>query len=197
MLLQRHSNFRDPERLLIVISTEGEKTEKQYFERFKTETITALVLETPHGESSPLQVKQRLLSFLTLHPHLPSKSAWLVMDTDRHASHLPAILAEAKQVGFQVAISNPCFELWLWLHHFEVDLTLTTCRQLKRALDAINGFDFHSWNPAGNNQHREQVRTAIQRANQLTGTDTLPIPHFPGTNIASLAQQLLMQQARE
>ena len=40
---------------------------------------------------------------------------WCVFDTDNHV-HLSQAIAEARQGGIKVAVSNPCFELWLVLH---------------------------------------------------------------------------------
>ena len=40
---------------------------------------------------------------------------WCVFDTDAH-ENLPHAIEEARQSGIAVAVSNPCFELWLVLH---------------------------------------------------------------------------------
>lgn len=40
---------------------------------------------------------------------------WCVFDVDAHPNVKQAI-SEAQQSGIQVAVSNPCFELWLVLH---------------------------------------------------------------------------------
>jgi hypothetical protein len=45
---------------------------------------------------------------------------WAVFDRDLHPNYDEAVgLCEAKQVG--VARSNPCFEVWLILHHTDFD----------------------------------------------------------------------------
>jgi hypothetical protein len=40
---------------------------------------------------------------------------WCVFDVDAHPD-LKSAIAEARDAGIGVAISNPCFELWLVLH---------------------------------------------------------------------------------
>ena len=40
---------------------------------------------------------------------------WCVFDIDEHPN-VPQAVEEARQVGVEVAVSNPCFELWLVLH---------------------------------------------------------------------------------
>ena len=41
--------------------------------------------------------------------------AWCVFDMDSHP-HVARAIFEARQSGINVAVSNPCFELWLVLH---------------------------------------------------------------------------------
>ena len=42
---------------------------------------------------------------------------WVMIDVDRwNKSTLQEIAKEARQKGYRLAISNPCFELWLLLH---------------------------------------------------------------------------------
>lgn len=41
---------------------------------------------------------------------------WLVFDDDRRPGTRD-VVSEAAAAGIRVAVSNPCFELWLLLHH--------------------------------------------------------------------------------
>ena len=48
---------------------------------------------------------------------------WLALDVDRWPkTNLRSVCKDAKKRGFGLAISNPCFELWLYLHISENDL---------------------------------------------------------------------------
>lgn len=40
---------------------------------------------------------------------------WCVVDVDDHPN-LNSAIAEARDAGIEIAVSNPCFELWLVLH---------------------------------------------------------------------------------
>jgi hypothetical protein len=40
---------------------------------------------------------------------------WCVFDVDEHP-HIPDAKQQARDNGIELAISNPCFELWLLLH---------------------------------------------------------------------------------
>jgi hypothetical protein len=41
---------------------------------------------------------------------------WIVVDVDEYAHALERVIANAKSVGLAVALSNPCFEIWLVWH---------------------------------------------------------------------------------
>ncbi len=107
---------------MLIIATEGEVTEKQYFElfRLRSSRVQVKVLETGDGKSAPKHVVERLRSFrrefeLTKHDEM-----WLVIDTDRWPEQqLSEVAASATQLNIGLAVSNPCFELWLLLHHFD------------------------------------------------------------------------------
>jgi hypothetical protein len=201
MLLSRPQRLRDPFST-IVISSEGSKTEKQYFLPF-AKSVTIVIVEEDlenrsdpeavRSLSSPGAVRDRLLGFLEANSELPRDSAWLVMDMDRqHIPHFPEICTAAEKTGYSVALSNPCFELWLWLHHFDVDMNLNRCKLLKKSLgDRISGFDFSKWNPVENEKHRQQIDAAMERARNLSGSDSHPIPEFPGTHVPRLMERIL------
>lgn len=129
--------------------------------------------------------------------NLPEDTAWLIVDMDQQQKrHLPGICKEARQEGFNTAISNPCFELWLWLHHFEVDMNLTNATKLKRKLgDTISGFDTNNWNPIENPEHQKWISDAISRAKALPGSNTELMPQFPGTQLWRLVERIMEKSA--
>ena len=64
---------------------------------------------------------------------------WLMLDTDHwvESSHVPNfahVCAEAPKKGFQLAHSNPCFEIWLLLHVRALDAgeQFSTCADVLR-----------------------------------------------------------------
>jgi len=113
--------YRDAK--IIVIAAEGEKTERKYFESpiFRSTRVQVMVLETKEGHSAPKHVHRRLLEFARKTQLQTDDELWLVLDRDRWPEkQLAEVCAEALKVGknsAQLAVSNPCFELWLYLHH--------------------------------------------------------------------------------
>lgn len=116
----RQSNVIDPK--LIVIATEGEYSERQYFEelrlRFGRSSIHVEILNTTDNKSSPQHVLRRLDEFRKKYQIKRKRDElWMAIDYDRWGqAKLSEIAQLCEQKGFNLAVSNPCFELWLLLH---------------------------------------------------------------------------------
>lgn len=108
---------------LVIIATEGAITEKAYFEGlvsadgFPNSQVHVEVLATEAGESAPKKVIGRLNEFKRQYRLDQEDQLWLVVDKDRWPdAQLAEVAQQSHQKGYFLALSNPCFELWLWLH---------------------------------------------------------------------------------
>lgn len=120
----RRGSFRDPKPIILVV-TEGEVTEKEYLEGFVIACRNPRVqIEVKPGAGVPKTVVQYAKELKRAaekrakrekDDNLRYNKVWCVFDVDEHPN-----IADAKQTardnGIQLAISNPCIELWLWLH---------------------------------------------------------------------------------
>jgi hypothetical protein len=115
-LLDRIYNTRDAK--LFIIATEGAKTEKRYFEFFQDSRIKIEVLPTGSAnDSAPQHVIERLNEYSEQYDLGEEDSLWLVLDVDRWGpKNLSIVCRQATQKKYRLAISNPCFEVWLCLH---------------------------------------------------------------------------------
>lgn len=109
---------------LVVIASEDHYAVRQYFDFFRSPRIQFRVLETSDGQSSPQHVLNRLSEYMEEYEMAEGDQLWLVLDTDHwieagHIANLTKVVRESKQKGIEVAISNPCFDLWLLLHFAE------------------------------------------------------------------------------
>lgn len=86
-------------------------------------------------------------------------------------------------MGFELGLSNPCFELWLWLHENDANASLTDAKSLKNAL----AFDMHEWNK---DPKADWIREAVRRAEALPGSTAEPFPDNPGTQLGALFRHL-------
>jgi hypothetical protein len=124
----RNENVREQKRVFI-IATEGEKTEKIYFDYLKNNgflkfNVIIRVLNSKNGYSSPKQVLARLKDYIKKNKIDTKKDKlWLVIDRDRGSNRFKDIIEIYKicrkdNIGF--AFSNPCFELWFLIHKEDV-----------------------------------------------------------------------------
>ena len=120
---ERREAFRDAR--LVVIASEGKDTERIYFKALAKEyanpRVHVHVLERSEVEknnSSPEHVLKQLNDYKTQYALEADDELWLVVDkdswTDGMLSRVAAVCA--KDAAMNMALSNPCFELWLLLH---------------------------------------------------------------------------------
>lgn len=114
---------------------------------------------------------------------------WCVFDVEAPKPH--ARLSEAVQMardnGINVAISNPCFELWLVLHFADRDSWIDNgdCSSLRRQHDGSHGksLDGAAYMP--------QRREAIMRAKRLAALHASANRELPADNPSSGLYRLL------
>lgn len=103
---------------------------------------------------------------------------WCLFDVEwpKHHPNLNSAIALAKGKSINLAISNPCFEIWLILHHQSFDRFSDTgqAESLSRKLDKRAGksIDASSYMPLR--------KEAAQRASRLEARhvrDGTPFPH--------------------
>lgn len=123
----RRPAFRDP-RPVILVLCEGRKTEPTYLHGF-VQTWQNACLQVRYGKPNgvPFSLVQRAKQ---LKDHAAEEerqkneafiafdSVWCVCDVDDHP-RLREAMKLARDAGIEMAVSNPCFELWLLLHFRE------------------------------------------------------------------------------
>lgn len=128
---------------VVALLCEGLVTESMYFTQHSRRLRDKVMLE-PLSEAAgcdPLTIVGQAQVLLKEHARDIRRGRspqfdvlWCVFDVDEHHSLQEALQRAAKH-GINVAVSNPCFEIWLWWHHSdqtaEVDRTAIQrmCRQ--------------------------------------------------------------------
>jgi hypothetical protein len=122
----RRSGHRDAS--LIVIASEGQNPERQYFEdlvspeNYPNPRVYLEVIERDPGPSSPSHVLESLNKFRREYGLSAEDELWIVIDRDRWTPReLSTVCTQCRQKGYRTAVSNPCFELWLLLHVKQMD----------------------------------------------------------------------------
>lgn len=126
--LIRKGGFIDAEKLFI-LSYEGTVTEKKYFEDLRKSSlfnnsglIETISLKRPKDKGSdPINVKKLLQEAKKEFRFKTSDEFWLIIDRDLwetiHNHNFDKLVLDCKkEQNFFIAMSNPCFEIWLVLH---------------------------------------------------------------------------------
>ena len=126
--LIRPGGFEDAEKFYI-LAFEGTVTERKYFEDLRAseyfndsgqiETIS--LKKGPYDGNSPLDVKSLLSKTKREYNFRPTDEFWLIIDRDDweriHKIDIDQVVKDCRsERNFNMALSNPCFEIWLLLH---------------------------------------------------------------------------------
>jgi len=176
--------FRDDR--LFIVACDDTYAPKQYFEPFKLTRVHVNVVPTTDGTSSAPHVLARLMEF----EHEADDELWMLLDTDHctepsHVRTFTQALKEAREKGVSVALSTPCFETWLLLHHLEETKVtdLTNARKTEEVLRRVLG-DYDKTNLDPQHFTFGNVRAACERAERLARAAGHPdIPTAPGSQV--------------
>jgi hypothetical protein len=168
-LERSNGEFRDTK--LFLVGTDDRYAPKQYFEFFQFPNVQVRVIETPHGAPGHAwYALERLLEF----DFDDDDERWLVVDADHfikgtHLKEFVAALQRARQLGVKVALSRPCFEFWLLLHHWPAGSAtegLSDAGQVAEALRGVLG-EFNKTRLKREHFSLGKLAEAVRRAREL------------------------------
>jgi hypothetical protein len=188
----------DRDASLVIIASEDQYAVKQYFELFHSTKIQFQVLPTQDGRSSPQHVVDRLKGYMEEHQFGEGDRFWYVTDVDHwsqpaHIKKLVDVLRLCRQAKIDVALSRPCFELWLLLHFSDFPTAdLATCKPVIKLLREVIG---------GYNKARvfdlqfddDKVRQAITRSRAKFNPKKV-IPDNPQTALHLIIEDLMARR---
>ncbi|MEZ6086631.1 MAG: RloB family protein [Pirellulaceae bacterium] len=179
---------------------------------FCTKRIQYKILPTVDGNSSPRAVLERLNAYKEEYATEDGDELWICIDADHwirggHQAELSQVLQECRSKGYGIAISNPCFEVWLLMHFSDVDDRLILellgedpsgvvteeqrstlrCGSFEARLRQVAG-GYNKSNVARLQLTAQQVLQAGERARRMDGTSD--IPDCPGTRVYKLIDTL-------
>ncbi len=184
----------------VFIFTEGSVTEQRYFQEFIQYYVIPQarvnVINRESFLSSPGSVIDYVIKFeCKIRKNEPEISKnyvyWLVLDTDSWGGNLAMTVDEASQRRFEVAISNPCFEIWQLLHYQEAESVIAN-ESLLCSKSAINQA-IHAFNVSGLNKrdYFPKTKFAIENARILDVNPNHRLLPQIGTRVYLLVKLLL------
>lgn len=108
-----------PPRFMLVC--EGQ-TEKGYFQELnRLLRLAGVSVKAVQDEVSPMGIVRRAHEYIVGNPKRGIEGGqfdqvWAVFDWDEHTDEVSRACKQADEWGIQVALSNPCFDVWLIWH---------------------------------------------------------------------------------
>jgi len=182
---RRKTGYKE-QRGIFVIATDGTKTEPRYFDQFKkSNKITIKII---YHANIP-KVLRELNNYCRDNTVTPkTDNVWLVIDKDeKESTELTQIANKCRNKEYNLAVSNPCFEYWLYLHHAEHRPFLTTDSCTKTLNQKLGTYDKSNYDVA---LFTPYIDSAIERAQRNDSGNSHPWPKDTGTHVYKLVKKL-------
>lgn len=182
------------ERKRFVIYCEGTVTEPMYLKALaalpETRRVAALDIRGMGFEPRRLVTEARNAQRQDAEAKHRQVEYWCVFDVEAPEPHhgLHDAIQMARDNGIRVAISNPCFELWLILHYAEHSRWLDTqaARSIRRQHDGSSG---QGLDRGAYMQRREVATSRARRLAEMHERDRREAPDDnPSSNVHRLLQ---------
>ncbi|MGH3866009.1 MAG: RloB family protein [Pseudonocardiaceae bacterium] len=179
-----------PERKTVVIFCEGKASEPDYINGLKrlpnVHSNTSISIEVDPHQGVPMTLV-RLAIDRAVDDEVDE--CWCVFDVESPKEHpnLKQAIQLARDKNIRLAISNPCFELWLILHFEDRTAFLDTdeAERRSRELDGRSGKNINA------DQYMPHRHAAAQRASSLSCRHKRNQTMFPRDNPSSAMSDLL------
>lgn len=184
---------------LIVIASEDTYAVKRYFSSFRPRRVQFRLLPTEEGRSSPQAILDRLDAYRNEFQIGGEDELWYCGDTDHwmtgnHLPNLNRVLSHCHQQGYLVALSNPCFELWLLLHFENAPDPPANCTAICDRLRVVAG-GYSKANGCVAEISERHVRQAITRAE--AASHAAGVPNSLTTQVYRIVKSMADRQSIE
>ncbi len=178
----------------VVIVCEGEATEIIYFKSFQERYSNVEIRPVHEGCTDPLRIAKDARNILRKEDLDLQKGdgLWCVFDVDESTEHeIRSAVEICHAKGIQVALSNPSFELWFFLHfkfwQSSIDRSDVNQRLEKFLPDYEKANDY-------SNELKPRLQTAITNAQRLNNlhemdrTELLSTKSNPSSQVFKLVE---------
>ena len=159
------------QRRQLLIFVEGERTEDTYVKFWWRRNRDKVVVTVDPRPGPPMALVERAIAKKEREEKEERRGrgaahdeVWCVFDVDQHQQWQAAI-SKAERHGINVALSNPCLELWFILHYEDQTAHIETQQAVKRARTLIKCGKTPS--EAALEDLADRYESAVQRARAL------------------------------
>jgi len=192
---RRKINRRKPRRFVVIVC-EGVKTEIQYFKGFN-ERNSGVKIEPLHGDcTDPKNIvsfaKEQIAKYDL--DFEEGDGLWCAFDVDENKEEIITRAVKlANEKNIQIALSNPCIELWFLLHYEWINNhALTRDEAFYKLKEHIKDYDKNY--PEIHSVLKDKLPTAIKNAKKLNkiheneGIQLLSTKSVPSSQVFKLVE---------
>ena len=184
---------------VVYLICEGSETEIRYFKQFRSRGCSIDIIPIPSQYKSADKLVQKAKATMGNNPYYPDDGdiIWCVFDRDDNTNDVltKARTAAAKE-GYQIAFSNPSFEIWFLLHFCNQVAEVEDCASVIRLLKQKGRLENYEKNQNVYEILKPLQQKAIQRAKMRTDqlhrehTEIISRQSNPATTVAELVEYL-------
>jgi hypothetical protein len=186
---RRVDELNPRQRFLIVC--EGEKTEPQYFERFR---VPHLIVDVKGVGMNTLSLVEKAIELSRMDNY---DQVWCVFDKDDFPpDNFENAIQKARDARIKVAYSNQAFELWYLLHFEYLQTAIDRSAYIRKLSDHDHlGFTYKKNDPAIYEHLQCKMDVAIRNAERLNKQydSKHPAKNDPSTTVFLLVKELQKQ----
>lgn len=181
-------------RHIVRVLTEGRRTEPDYLSGWKRHNA-GVHLDFAETGMTPDALVRRAKEHVRRQPRKHAErefdEIWCVFDTDAH-KNLQQAMEDARQSGIRVAVSNPCFELWLVLHVQDQNRHIDrhAVQRLSKQLGLSDGKRIAEAAKNTLIDHFQDAKQRAQALDELHFGNNSPDRSNPSTDVWRLVDQL-------
>ena len=185
----------------IVVVCEGKKTEPEYIKKYARDKRHPLVeCKTINGVGVPRSIVDRAIQEKRELSRRARKSGnsfdkefeiWCVSDVDEHPG-VHQEMQRAKDNGLRYALSNPCIELWGYLHYFQYDAPIHRHVMQRKLSQVMRDYDHKHGATFDYDDMKESYSEAVERGKELIRRrkDEGDANSNPSTNLFELTESI-------
>ena len=201
--IERKASGRRKRNPVVYLICEGSETEIRYFKKFRSRECNIDIVPIPSQYKSADKLVQKARATIGYSPYYPDEGdiIWCVFDRDDNTN---AMLSKAKQMaikeGYQIAFSNPSFEVWFLLHFNNQTTPVENCETAIKLLKKKGRLEQYEKNKEVYEQLKPLQEAAMDRAKkrvaalQAEHTEILSRESNPVTTVAELVEYLNSKQ---
>jgi hypothetical protein len=201
--IDRKATGRRKRNPVVYLICEGSETEIRYFKQFRSRGCNIDIIPIPSQYKSADRLVQKARATMGNNSYYPDDGdiIWCVFDRDDNTNEM---LAKAKRIamkeGYQIAFSNPSFEVWFLLHFHNQTAPVEDCDAAIKLLKQKGRLEQYEKNKDVYEQLKPLQSIAIERAKKRISDleeerqEVISRQSNPVTTVAELVEYLNSKQ---